>query len=155
MKEKVLERDKPITRLIQHDYARDPFKILVCCLLLNRTGGKQVRAVLKEFFSKWPHASSLLKADDAELIRVITPLGFYNRRAKLLKVFAKDYLEKKWEDPRELHGIGEYGWEAWQIIVLHKTDFVPTDSILRRYLDWLNQRDGQPGTGSPQVPPAS
>lgn len=148
MKEKVLERDKPITRLIQHDYARDPYKILVCCLLLNRTGGKQVRAVIKEFFIAWPHASSLLKADDVELTRVIKSLGFYNRRAKLLKVFAREYLEKKWEDPRELHGIGQYGWEAFEIVINKRTDIVPTDSILRRYLEWVNQQGGLPGTRS-------
>ena len=138
---KIAHADKPIKKLIQHSYSKNPWKVLVCCLLLNRTGGQQVRNVIKEFFSRWPSPQQLLAADHDELVEVIWSLGFYNRRAKLLKEFSEEYLAKDWFDPRELKGVGEYGWEAWQIIMHGKTDFVPTDSVLRRYLAWVNRNE--------------
>lgn len=149
---KKVPADAPIKKLIQHSYSKNPYRLLVCCLLLNRTGGHQVRDIIKEFFRKWPSAQVLLRADDAELIELIRPLGFYNRRAKLLKEFAHDYLHKHWFDPRDLKGIGTYGFEAWRIVMLGEEDFTPTDSVLRRYLAWraasASQSPGlSPGAG--------
>ncbi|RYF33356.1 MAG: hypothetical protein EOO38_30230, partial [Cytophagaceae bacterium] len=84
--------ERVITRLIQHDYVDDPWKVLVCCLLLNRTGGQQVRNVIKEFFGKYPTPEAMLAAEHDEVVGVIKPLGLYNRRAKLLKEFSQDYV---------------------------------------------------------------
>jgi methyl-CpG-binding domain protein 4 len=76
-------------------------------------------------------------------VEVIKPLGLYNRRAKLLKEFSQDYVSKDWADPRELKGIGLYGWEAWVILMEDRTDITPTDSVLRRYLEWLATQPGR------------
>ena len=39
-------------RLVQEDYQGDPWRIVVCCLMLNRTRGEIVKPVAKTFFEK-------------------------------------------------------------------------------------------------------
>jgi methyl-CpG-binding domain protein 4 len=131
-------KSSPVTRLIQHDYARDPWRVLACCIMLNRTGGKQVRHVLDDFFSRWPDPAAAAGADEDELRGVLRHLGLHNRRASSIKRFSVDFLAKEWKDPRELHGIGLYGWEAYQIVCLGNNAVAPTDKVLGRYLEYVN-----------------
>lgn len=139
-----------VARLIQHDHDRDPWRVLVCCILLNRTGGKQVRGVLDRFFGSWPDARSLAGADPAEVRETIRPLGFYNRRSESVVRFSREYLERGWTDPRELHGIGRYGWEAWQIVCNGRRDVEATDGVLAAYLRYERDRER---TGKQTRPP--
>lgn len=143
-------RTEPVTRLIQHDHQHDPWRVLACCILLNRTGRKQVRSVLDEFFARWPDAASAAGADAAEMAEVTRPLGFYNRRSVAMVRFSREYLEKEWTDPRQLHGIGLYGWEAYRIVCLGDTSLRPTDKVLARYLEYVGGR-GADGTQKAHV----
>lgn len=130
--------DQPVTRLIQHDHAHDPWRVLACCILLNRTGRKQVRAVLDEFFRRWPDAESCAAGDPGEIAEVTKTLGMYNKRSAAIKRFSSDYLSKDWSDPRELHGIGLYGWEAYEIVCKGNRSVAATDKVLARYLEYAN-----------------
>lgn len=130
-------RGAPVARLIQHDHAHDPWRVLACCILLNRTGRKQVRAVLDEFFRRWPDAGSCAAADPAEVAEVTRTLGMYNRRSAAIKRFSREFLDKRWTDPRELHGIGRYGWEAHEIVCKGNTSVEATDKVLARYLEYV------------------
>jgi endonuclease III len=42
-------------KLIQEDYLNDPWKMLVCCILLNQTTNQQVRKVLQAVFELIPN----------------------------------------------------------------------------------------------------
>lgn len=130
---------QPVTRLIQHDHAHDPWRVLACCILLNRTGRKQVRAVLDEFFRRWPDAAACAASDPAEVAEVTKTLGMYNRRSASIKRFSAEYLSKDWVDPRELHGIGLYGWEAYRIVCKGDKSVAATDKVLARYLEYVNR----------------
>jgi methyl-CpG-binding domain protein 4 len=126
-----------IKKLIQHDYTDSPWKVLACCILLNRTTRIQVRSILDEFFIKYTSPYKVIKADPADIAKLIQPLGLYNRRSVSIQRFCSDYVEKEWSDPRELYGIGTYGWEAWEIVINKNYNIAPTDSVLRNYLAWL------------------
>jgi methyl-CpG-binding domain protein 4 len=127
-----------VKRLIQHDYVDSPWKVLACCILLNRTTRVQVRSILEEFFSRYTSPYKVLSANPVDIASLIQPLGLYNRRSVSIQKFCSDYVEKDWNDPRELYGIGEYGWEAWEIVVNKNYKIAPTDSVLRNYLTWVN-----------------
>lgn len=83
----------------QEEYREDPWKMLMVCFMLNQTSHKQVDKVRHEFFDKYPDAQSLLNAKDEDIVSIIKPLGFYNRRAKTWKKFCQESI-----NATETHG---------------------------------------------------
>jgi methyl-CpG-binding domain protein 4 len=124
-------------KMIQEIFREEPWKLLAGCILLNQTTHVQVRQVIWELFQLCPTPEAMASADPEVIARLIRPLGFYNRRARNLIRFAQSWLGE-WSDPRELHGIGRYAHDSWQIFIDGRRDIVVTDKVLTRYLaeDW-------------------
>jgi methyl-CpG-binding domain protein 4 len=132
--------------LLQEIYRSDPWKIMVCCMFLNQTNRKQVDGIRDEFFLKYPDATHLSNAIESELVEILRPLGFYNKRAKSLIRFSREWLGE-WEDPIELHGIGQYARDSWTLFVENKMVDDPSDHVLKDYVKW---RKGEVSTISPK-----
>jgi methyl-CpG-binding domain protein 4 len=111
---------------------------MVGVIMLNLTGRKPVKAVLPEFLSRWATPEAYLESDSNEVIEVIRPLGFYNRRERSIRLMSKDYLTWDGSDATKLHGIGQYGSESYRIFFL-KEIFEPQDKELRRYLGYTQK----------------
>lgn len=127
--------------LIQESLWPDEWKILVACIMLNQTTRKQLDKVVDTFFQKWPNANALLQAADDEIQDVIKPLGFWSRRTKSLKRFSSEYMNKNWNEPIELHGIGKYANDAWKIFIVGNWQSVePQDHALNKYHNWLKEK---------------
>ena len=109
--------------------------MLVGCILLNRTHIRQVDPIIEEIFEKFPNPESMMVADDAVLVKILRPLGFYNRRATSLKRFSEDYVKKGTGDVNLLYGIGKYASDSWSIFQEGKKDVVPDDKELRWYME--------------------
>lgn len=122
--------------IIQEKYKNDPWKVLVCCILLNQTNNKQVRPLIENFFLKWPNSSSLMKEDTEVISDFIKPTGFQNVKAKRLKSFSVEWTQGI-RDPNLFTGIGKYGKEAWRIFIENDFNFYPSDKKLKMYLDAL------------------
>lgn len=120
--------------IIQEDYRNDPWKVLVCCILLNQTNNKQVRPLIEDFFSKWPNSFSVVVEDESNISSFIKTTGFQNVKANRIKKLS-DQWSKGIRDPNNLPGVGGYGMEAWKIFVQNDTDFIPRDKKLKLYLD--------------------
>lgn len=121
---------------VQESYISDPWKILVCCILLNQTTRKQLDIVRTELFTKYPDPSSISSANLEELSKILKPLGFQNKRAKTLVKFSSEYL-LDWKDVKQLYGIGKYASDAYEIFVKQNYDIEPNDGALNKYLNWL------------------
>jgi adenine-specific DNA glycosylase len=137
----------PITvRTRQSELRENPWQMMVICQMLNQTSYKQVDRVSPVFFEKWPSPQALVKANRADIIEVIRPLGFYNRRADLLIDFSRGWLEL--EDPlttpvetiAKLSGIGKYAIDSWRIFQLNDLNVEPTDKVLIEYLKAARQQ---------------
>jgi methyl-CpG-binding domain protein 4 len=81
----------------------------------------------------------MASADPEEMARVIKPLGLYNRRALTLIKFSREWTEKDWREPIELHGIGQYAQDSWEIFQKNNYEIQPTDKELIGYLRSLNK----------------
>lgn len=125
--------------MIQEVYQSDPWKMLICCIMLNQTNRDQVDRVRIQFFSKYPDAESAERADLAEMSELIALLGFKNKRAQTIQKFSSDWLKMDWSDPIELFGIGRYGQDSWEIFQKGNLDVEPTDGALFRYLNRIKQ----------------
>lgn len=135
--------------MIQEIYKDDPWKLLIGCIMLNRTNHRQVRSVIVNFFEKWPDAETAAEADEAEMAQMLKPLGFYNRRAITVKKFSKMYSDMvfwfdnlEWSnDIKDLPGIGKYASDSYEIFVNNNHNIKPTDKELIKYLNGKKNTD--------------
>ncbi len=122
--------------IIQERYSDDPWKVLICCILLNQTNNKQVRPLIEDFFIKWPNHFSVIPEDKGVISNFIKPTGFQNIKADRIIKFSNEWAKGN-RDPQNLPGIGDYGREAWRIFIDKNTSFIPRDKKLKMYIDSL------------------
>nr|DAD38837.1 TPA_asm: hypothetical protein HUJ06_013159 [Nelumbo nucifera] len=109
-------------KLLQEEHAHDPWRVVVICMLLNRTSGVQ--------------AATLVATEAIE--NVIQTLGLQKKRAIMIQRFSKEYLEEGWTHVTQLHGVGKYAADAYAIFCTGKWDRIrPTDHMLNKYWDFL------------------
>lgn len=125
--------------LLQEIYREHPWRMLVCCIMLNCTSRKQVDQVRDQFFKLWPDPQSASEACEERMQEVIALLGFKAKRTKTIIRFSKEFLGRGWVEPKELHGIGKYGQDSWEIFQKYNFEVLPTDSVLVTYLQWAKQ----------------
>lgn len=124
--------------LIQEDLYPNKWHILVSCLMLNCTSRRQVEKVIRPFFDKWPTPEDLLKADLQEVKRIISPLGFGQRRSETLVKLATAFIKDDWTDARQLPGVGEYAGRAYDIFCRGIIGSEPPkDHALVDYWRWI------------------
>jgi len=124
---------KIIRPLLQEIYLTDPWKMLVCCMLLNLTNRKQVDTVREELFTKYRTPKDMMNADHRKLADILKPLGLYNRRATSLRLMSAGYING-FKSVDELYGIGQYAKDSWEIFQNKNNNIKPTDKVLQEYL---------------------
>ena len=122
-----------IRPLLQEIYQDDPWKMLVCCILLNLTKRQQVDGIREELFNKYPTEYEMMEADEKELSEILQPLGLHKKRAKTLIKFSWMWVNG-FNDVMELHGIGQYAKDSWEIFQMDNVQIKPTDKVLQEYL---------------------
>ena len=128
----------------QEQYREDPWKMLMVCFMLNQTSHKQVDKIRDEFFSRYPDASAFLAAPDSEIVELIRPLGFYNRRCKKWKEFCTEWMELNTNAPGlaqliDLPGVGKYALDSWKVFQLYQYDTDVQDHVLNWYVEWARE----------------
>lgn len=120
--------------LIQEEYVSDPWKMMVCCILLNQTNNRQVRPVLSTLFELVPDPLSALGCSEQSLAAVIKTTGFQNIKAKRIKLLSQKWIEG-FSDPKDLPGIGQYGKDSWEIFINRNLFIDVEDKKLKAYLE--------------------
>lgn len=124
--------------LLQEDHAHDPWRVLVICMLLNRTSGLQARRVISDLFTLCPDAKTATKVVTEEIEKIIQTLGLQRKRAVMIQRFSQEYMGESWTHVTQLHGVGKYAADAYAIFCTGKWDRVrPTDHMLNYYWEFL------------------
>ncbi len=124
---------KIIRPLLQEVYLNDPWKMLVCCMLLNLTNRKQVDTIREELFTKYPTPKDMMMAEHSDLVDIIKPLGLYNTRAQRLIKMSEGYVSG-FKSVDELYGVGQYAKDSWEIFQNNNLNVKPNDKVLQEYL---------------------
>ena len=84
----------PASSVIVEKYGRDPYLVLISCLLSLRTRDTvSLPASIRLFeFAKTPE--QMLKVPVSKIEKVIYPTGFYRRKARLLHEVSRDLLDR-------------------------------------------------------------
>lgn len=109
--------------------------------MLNQTSIRQVRPVIWTFFSLWPDPESAAEADPERVAEVIQSLGLQRRRAAAIVRMSREFLD--WlpsQDVRELHGVGKYAADSYNMFIRGEVVEDVTDKELRKYVEWALSR---------------
>ncbi|KAK6923618.1 hypothetical protein RJ641_009818 [Dillenia turbinata] len=124
--------------LLQEDHAHDPWRVLIICMLLNRTSGCQVGRVISDFFALCPDAQTAVNVSPEEIEKVIQTLGLQEKRSVMIQRFSREYLEESWTHVTQLHGVGKYAADAYAIFCTGQWNRVrPMDHMLEKYWEFL------------------
>ncbi len=73
---------------------RDPFKVLVSCLLSLRTKDSTTEEASKRLFSVASTPQEILDLPLEKIEKLIYPVGFYRNKARVLKEISRDIMER-------------------------------------------------------------
>lgn len=90
----VSNKKGPASVLLIEEYGKNPFLILVSCLLSLRTRDAVMIKVSKELFKYVQTPQELLDLDINKLENIIHSVGFYHAKAKTLKNISQILIEK-------------------------------------------------------------
>lgn len=76
---------------LHHD---DPFQLLVATILSAQCTDQRVNAVTPELFRRYPDAAALAASRQADVEKIIRPLGFFRAKATSLRGMARGLVER-------------------------------------------------------------
>jgi hypothetical protein len=111
---KPMQEDLMVQQQIKGPYKQ--WKHMVAVMCLNLTYRKHVKIVLPKLFK---------------------PLGMWQVRSKRIRKMTEQYLTWDKKEASELHGIGKYGSDSYQIFFFNNIPPNVQDKELRKYIDNL------------------
>jgi endonuclease-3 len=85
---------EPMSIKLVEDYGRDPYLILIACLLSLRSRDVVTYHVCKDLFSRVRTPQQMLKIPQKELEDSIHKIGFFRRKATILKEVSQQLIEQ-------------------------------------------------------------
>lgn len=84
----------PMSLLIKQEYAGDPYLILISCLLSLRSRDTQTYPIAQELFKTVRTPQEMLEIPIKQLEEIIKSIGFYHRKAHILKEVSLELLQR-------------------------------------------------------------
>ena len=113
------------------------WKHMVAVMCLNLTYRKQVKVILPKLFERYPNPKSYLRGRLKTQQNMLNPLGMWSVRSKRIRKMTEQYLTWDKKDACELHGIGKYGSDSYQIFFMNNIPPDVQDKELKKYIDNL------------------
>jgi len=92
LRREVRRWQEPVVGVVARESARDPFRILISCLLSLRTKDKTTSEASARLFDLGRTPVGLLKLSRRRIERAIYPVGFYRTKAKAIHAICRRLL---------------------------------------------------------------
>ena len=93
VKREIRQWQEPVVGVVARESDRDPFRILISCLLSLRTKDKTTSEASARLFALAHTPASLLKIPLRKIERAIYPVGFYRTKAKSMHAICRRLLD--------------------------------------------------------------
>jgi endonuclease-3 len=93
VKREIRQWQEPVVGVVAKTSARDPFRILISCLLSLRTKDKTTSEASARLFALGHTPAGLLKLSRRRIERAIYPVGFYRTKAKAIHAICRRLLQ--------------------------------------------------------------
>lgn len=148
----LFKKQKITTMLDRLSKKYDPFKVLISTILSARAKDEVTEIISKNLFKEYPTAKKLASAKQADVIKIIRKIGFYNNKSKNIINASKMLLEKfnnkvpkTMQELVELPGVGRKVANC-VLVYAYKQDAIPVDTHVHR----ISNRLGWVKTKSPE-----
>ena len=129
-----------VDHLMVQEQIRGPYKKwkhMVAVMCLNLTYRKQVKQILPKLFARYPNPVSFIRGRQKTQENLLKPLGMWKVRAKRIRNMSVEFLSWDGKEASDLHGIGKYGSDSYQIFFFNHIPPNVQDKELRKYIDKL------------------
>jgi endonuclease-3 len=93
VKREIRQWDEPVVGVVARESNRDPFRILVSCLLSLRTKDKTTREASTRLFALAHRPATMLTLPLRKIERAIYPVGFYRTKARSIHAICRRLLD--------------------------------------------------------------
>jgi len=93
LKREVRQWQEPVVGVVARESGRDPFKVLISCLLSLRTKDKTTSEASARLFALAGDLASMLKLSQEQIERAIYPVGFYRTKTKQIHKICRRLLD--------------------------------------------------------------
>jgi endonuclease III len=93
VKREIQQWEEPVVGVVARDSNRDPFRILISCLLSLRTKDKTTREASTRLFTLAHQPAAMLALPLKKIERAIYPVGFYRTKAKSIQAICRRLLD--------------------------------------------------------------
>ena len=93
LRREVRQWQEPVVGVVARESARDPFRILISCLLSLRTKDKTTSEASARLFALAYTPAGLLKLSQRKIERAIYPVGFYRTKTKAIHAICRRLLQ--------------------------------------------------------------
>ena len=129
-----------VDNLMVQQQIRGPYKKwkhMVAVMCLNLTYRKHVKIILPKLFARYPTPEKYLRGRLATQQKMLKPLGMWEVRSKRIRKMTKQYMDWDGKVASDLHGIGKYGSDSYQIFFFDNIPPDVQDKELKKYIDKL------------------
>ncbi len=92
LKREVRQWQEPVVGVVARESGRDPFRILISCLLSLRTKDRTTAQASERLFALATKPAAMLKLTRRRIERAIFPVGFYRTKAKSIHAICRRLL---------------------------------------------------------------
>ena len=149
LKDKVKNFENPVVSKIG-DIQKDPFRVLVSCILSLRTQDKTTGAVALKLFEKAYTPEKINKLKLKELQKIIKPVNYYITKSKRIKEICKTIIKEyngkvpdSFEELMEFKGVGRKTANIVMTYGFFKKDYIAIDTHCHRIpnrLGWIETK---------------
>ena len=149
LKKEVKDFENPVVSKIG-EIQKDPFKVLISCLLSLRTQDRTTGHVSLELFSIADTPKKISKMPLKNLQKIIKPVNYYITKSKRIKEISKTILEKyngkvpdTFNELMKLKGVGRKTANIVMVYGFFKKDHIPIDIHCHRIpnrIGWVNTK---------------
>ena len=148
LKNTLNEIDFPlISRKEWNEIQKNPFTVLISCLLSLRTKDEVTEVASIRLFKKYHTPYDMIKATEEELQQLIFPVGFYKVKSKRIKEISKILIDQyDGEVPNDFHallslkGVGRKTANIVMVYGFKNNNYLPIDTHCHRIpnrLGWI------------------
>lgn len=132
---------------------RDPFKVLISCILSLRTQDRTTGPISLKLFEVADTPQKLAKMPLGKIQKIIRPVNYYITKSIRIKQIAKDIIEKyggkvpdTFEELMKLKGVGKKTAAITMVYGHQKADYIPVDihvHIISNRLGWIKTKNAE------------
>ena len=152
LKKEVKNFENPVVSKIG-EIQKDPFKVLISCILSLRTQDKTTGPISLKLFEVASTPQKLAKMPLSKIQKIIRPVNYYITKSKRIKEIAKTLIKKydgkvpnNFEELMKLKGVGKKTAAITMVYGHRKADYIPVDvhvHVISNRLGWIKTKNAE------------